>query len=109
MLFVDWVTVLAIALMLVAFFCHRRRSRRSPGERARRLRGMRLLAQATVALWAALLIIHRGLTEPASVPFGLGQSLPAAFGAALMLTVTGCLWSFRGSRLLRQRRMFRTG
>jgi hypothetical protein len=106
--FADWLIVLAIALMVIAFFCRRRRSCRSLSERARRLRGMRLLAQATVALWAALLIVHRGLTAPASVPFGLGQSLPLAFGAALMLTVSGCLWSFRGRRLLRQRRMFGT-
>lgn len=102
--FVDWIIVLAIALMWVAFFCRRRRSCRSLSERARRVRGMRLLAQATFALWAALLIVHRGLTAPASMPFGP----PVAFCAALMLTATGCLWSLRGRRLLRQRRMFGT-
>lgn len=106
--FVDWVIILAIALMSVAFFCFRHRPCHSLSERARRMRGMRLLAQATVALWAALLIVHRGLTAPADVPFGVGLSPQVALGAALMLAITGCLWSIRGCRLLRQRRMFRT-
>jgi hypothetical protein len=104
----DWVIILAIALILVAFFCRRHLAYRSLGDRAQKLRGIRLLVQATIALWAALFTFERGLMAVASDPFGLHLQPHARLGIALALTVAGCLWSIRGGRLLRQRRMFRT-
>ena len=105
--FVDWLVVLAIALLSVAACCRRHGPGRTLGERARRLRGTRLLVRATVALWGALLIVERSLTSPDDASFGLPVGPQAALGVASMLALAGCLWSIRGRRLLRQRRMFR--
>jgi len=106
MQFMDWIILLAIALLSIAFFCSRHPSRHSLTDRARHLRGTRLLMQATVALWAALLTFERSLTSPRGVPFGLDLKPHVALGAALLFAVVGCGWSIRARRLLRQYRMF---
>jgi len=106
MQFTNWFILLAIALMSVAFFCRRRGSAPTLAERARHLRGTRLIVQATLALWAALLTFERSLTSPGGVPFGLDLQPHVALGIALALASVGCLWSIRGRRLLRARRMF---
>jgi len=102
----NWIILLAIAWLAVIFCCSRHLALRSLADRARHLRGMRLLMQATLAWWAALVTLERSLTSPGGVPFGLDLSPHAALGVALLLAGAGCLWSVRGSRLLRQRRMF---
>ncbi len=57
----DWIVILAVTLMAIAFFCARTPVSWSRENRARRLAGTRLLVQAACALWAALLILARGL------------------------------------------------
>lgn len=108
MQFVDWIIVLAIALMSIAFFCGRGRACRSPGERTRRLRGTRLLVQATIALWAVPLIFQQSFVSLAGMSAAPNLPPRVALGAALLLLITGSLWLIRGGRLLQQRRMFRT-
>ncbi|PXW27127.1 hypothetical protein [Paraburkholderia caballeronis] len=104
----DWIIVLAIALILVAFFCTRHTASRSLTDRARHARGTRLLVQATIALWAALMTVERSLTSPGGVPFGLNLRPHVALAAAALFACAGCLWSIRGRQLLKQRRMFGT-
>lgn len=105
--FVDWIVVLAIALLALVFFGRDRQVRRPLAERARRRRGMRLLAQATIALWAALLTLQYGLTSAAGMPFGGNPSPQVVVESALILMAIGVVWLIRGGRLLRQRWMFR--
>ena len=56
----DWIVILAIVLIAIAFFCSRTPARWSRENRARRFTGTRLLVQAAFALWAAVLIVVRG-------------------------------------------------
>ncbi|WP_322102013.1 hypothetical protein [Paraburkholderia sp. J41] len=107
----DWVLILAIVLSAIVFLCScngRRRRSRSYVDRARRAQGTRLLMQAAIALWAALLTLERCFVEPAGGPFGFALRPPVALGAALALAVVGLVWSFRASRLFRARRIFGT-
>jgi hypothetical protein len=101
----DWIVILAVTLMAIAFFCVRTPANWSRENRARRLAGTRMLIQAACALWAALLIIARGLFALD----GLAGLHPAPFkvltGVAI-LVACGCYWWIRGSRLLKPRRLF---
>lgn len=107
----DWILILAIALSAIGFLCsrtgHRSRSR-SYVDRARRARGTRLLMQAVIALWAALLTLDRCFVAPSGAPFGLALRPHVALGMALALVLVGSVWSFRASRLFRARRIFGT-
>ena len=57
---VDWIVVLAVILMAIAFFCARTPANWSRQNRTRRLAGTRMLIQAACALWAAVLVLARG-------------------------------------------------
>jgi hypothetical protein len=101
----NWVIILALALISIAFFCTRAPANWSLENRARRVTGTRLLAQAVLAFWAALLVVVRGL-------FTLGGkaathvSPSTVIVSALLLMVASGYWSFRGRRLLKPRRLF---
>lgn len=101
---IDWIIILAVVLILVAFYCGSQPAGCSLTERARHWRGTRLALQATIALWAALLTFERSLMSPGDLPF---INPLVALGTALLLTLAGCVWSIQGRRLLRQHRMFR--
>ncbi len=104
----DWIVILAIALLAVAFFCTRTHRRATLVDRMRHRAGTRLVVQATIAFWGALLLLDRSLVTPEALPFHLNLDPRAVLGVALMLAVAGSLWSIRGSRLLRARRIFRS-
>ncbi|MFL9865796.1 hypothetical protein PQR67_16600 [Paraburkholderia fungorum] len=101
----DWIVILAVTLMAIAFFCARTRANWSRENRARRLAGTRLLVQAACALWAALLIAARGLFALDGLP-GLHPAPLEALTGVAILTCCGCYWSIRGSKLLKSRRLF---
>ncbi|WP_322057641.1 hypothetical protein [Paraburkholderia sp. J63] len=101
----DWVVLLAIVLMAIAFFCRRASRRGTSAERALHARGTRMLLQAAIALWSALFMLERTLVSPGSLPIGrLNPHVTLA--VVLALVVAGCLWSIRGRSLLKQRRIF---
>ncbi|MEW9584738.1 hypothetical protein [Paraburkholderia sp. DGU8] len=102
---IDWIVILAIALMAIAFFCARTPANWSHDNRARRLTGTRLLVQAACSLWAALLIVARGLFAIDGLP-GVHAAPPEILMGVAILIVCGCYWSIRGSRLLKPRRLF---
>ena len=52
----DWIVILAVALFAIAFYCRRAPARWSLENRARRFTATRLLVQAALSLWAAVLI-----------------------------------------------------
>jgi hypothetical protein len=102
---VDWIVILAVILMAIAFFCARRPASWSRRNRTRRLAGTRMLIQAACALWAAVLIMARDLF----VIHGLAALRPAplqALAGAAILVAFGCYWWIRGNRLLKPRRIF---
>ena len=104
----DWIVILAVTLTAIAFFCARSPASWSRGNRARRLAGTRMLVQAACSLWAALLIVARGLFALDGLP-GLPGLHPApheALTGAAILIACGCYWSIRGSKLLKRRRLF---
>ncbi|RKF49523.1 hypothetical protein [Paraburkholderia fungorum] len=101
----DWIVILAVTLMAIAFFCARTRANWSRENRARRLAGTRMLVQAAFALWAALLIAARGLFALDGLP-GLHPAPLEALTGVAVLTCCGCYWSIRGSKLLKSRRLF---
>ncbi|WP_028219132.1 hypothetical protein [Paraburkholderia oxyphila] len=101
----DWIVLLAIALMAIAFFCKRTGRRATTAERARHARGTRMLIQAAIALWSALFMLERTLVSPGSLPIG-HLNPHAALAVVLALAVAGCLWSIRGRSLLKPRRIF---
>lgn len=101
----DWIVILAITLMAITFFCARRPAHWSRDNRARRLTGMRMLAQAACSIWAALLIVARGLCTTDGLP-GLHCSPREALTSVAILVACGCYWSLRGSKLLKPRRLF---
>jgi hypothetical protein len=107
MSFVDWIIVLAFALIALAFFASRSRGCRSLNERMRQLQATRLFVQAMLALWAAPLLFQQGLFARAGLPSWLNPNPRLAFAISLMLLIAGCRWLILGGRLLRQRRMFR--
>jgi hypothetical protein len=102
----DWIVLLAIALLAVAFFCARTHRRATFVDRLRHRAGTRLVGQAAIAFWGALFLLERNFVSPRAMPFGLNLDPRAVLGVALMFVVAGCFWSIRGSRLLRSRRIF---
>lgn len=102
----DWVVLLAIALMAIAFFCRHSNRRSTSAERARHVRGRRLLIQAAVALWAALLMLQRTFAAPGDMPVATWLSPRGELAIVFALAAMGCLWSVRGHQLIKQRRLF---
>ncbi|WP_322049022.1 hypothetical protein [Paraburkholderia sp. J67] len=102
----DWFVLLAIVLMAIAFFCRHSTRRGTSAERARHVRGTRMLIQAAVALWAALLMLERTFVAPGSLPVAPYLSPRGALTIVVVLAVVGCLCSVRGHQLLKQRRLF---
>lgn len=101
----DWIVILAVTLMAIAFFCARTSANWSRENRSRRLAGARMLAQAACSLWAALLICARGLFSIEGL-LGLRPAPLEAIVAVAILAACACYWSIRGSRLLKPRRLF---
>ncbi|AJZ61032.1 putative membrane protein [Paraburkholderia fungorum] len=101
----DWIVILAVTLMAIAFFCARTPANWSRENRARRLAGTRMLVQAACSLWAALLIAARGLFALDGLP-GLHPAPLQALTGIAVLICCGCYWSIRGSKLLKPRRLF---
>ncbi|MDE1008332.1 hypothetical protein PQR68_16735 [Paraburkholderia agricolaris] len=101
----DWIVILAVTLMAIAFFCARTPANWSRENRARRLAGTRMLVQAACSLWAALLIAARGLFALDGLP-GLHPAPLEALTGVAVLICCGCYWSIRGSKLLKPRRLF---
>lgn len=101
----DWIVILAITLMAITFFCARRPAHWSRNNRTRRRTGVRLLAQAACSIWAALLIVARGLFSIDGLP-GLHPTPIEALTGVAILVACACYWSIRGSKLLRPQRLF---
>jgi len=99
----NWVIMLAVALISLTFFCARTPANWSIENRARRFTGTRMLAQAVLCLWAAMLVVVDGLLK-LDAPFHLSPIVILA--SALLLLMAGCYWSIRGRRLLKPRRLF---
>jgi hypothetical protein len=104
---IDWIVILAITLMAIVFFCARTPANWSHDNRARRVTGSRMLAQAACSIWAALLIVARGLFTIGGVA-GLRPAPLEALTGVVILIACGCYWSIRGSKLLKPRRIFAT-
>jgi hypothetical protein len=101
----DWIVIFAIALLAAAFFCRRAPARWSLENRARRFTGTRLLVQAAFSLWAALLILVRGLFALDGL-LGMRPAPHTVIAGAAILVAFGCYWSIRASKLLKPRRLF---
>jgi hypothetical protein len=101
----DWIVVLAVMLMAIAFFCARTPVGWARDNRARRLAGTRMLVQAACSLWAAVLIAARGLFAIDVLPGVHAAPLTVLIGAGVLICF-GCYWSIRGRRLLKPRRLF---
>ncbi|WP_144143006.1 hypothetical protein [Paraburkholderia sp. BCC1884] len=101
----DWIVILAVTLMAIAFFCARTSASWSRENRARRLTGTRMLAQAACSLWGALLIGARGLFTIDGL-MGLRAAPLEALAGVAVLIACACYWSIRGSKLLKPRRLF---
>ncbi|SEA84432.1 hypothetical protein [Paraburkholderia sartisoli] len=103
----DWIVILAAALIAIAFFCLRAPTAWSLENRVRRFTGARLLVQAAIALWSALLLLQRGVFSLDDIA-GLRPTPHVVIACALMLGVAACYWSVRGTRLLKPRQLFAT-
>lgn len=101
----DWIVILAVTLMAIAFFCLHTPANWSRESRRRRLAGMRMLIQAACSVWTALLIVARSLFALDGLLGLRPDPLHALTGAAILIAC-GCYWSIRGSQLLKQRRLF---
>ncbi|AXE92897.1 hypothetical protein [Paraburkholderia terricola] len=101
----DWIVVLVVTLMAIAFFCGRTPANWSRENRARRLAGARMLVLAACSLWAALLLAARGLFALDGV-LGLHPAPLEALTGVTILIVCACYWLIRGSKLLKPRRLF---
>ncbi|MFM0170959.1 hypothetical protein [Paraburkholderia sediminicola] len=101
----DWIVILAVVLMAIAFFCGRTPANWSRENRARRLAGTRMLVQAACSVWAALLIAARGLFALDGL-LGLRPAPLEALTGVVILIACGCYWSIRGSKMLKPRRLF---
>lgn len=101
----DWIVILAVVLMAIAFFCARTPAHWSRENRARRLAGTRMLIQAACSVWAALLIGARGLFVVDGLPGLRATPLQMMTGVGLLFAC-GCYWSIRGRQLLKPRRLF---
>ncbi|MGF6569550.1 hypothetical protein ABH945_001626 [Paraburkholderia sp. GAS333] len=104
---VDWIVILAVMLMAIAFFCARKPVNWSRENRTRRLAGMRMLVQAACAMWIALLIVARALFTINGLA-GLRPTPLHALTLVTMLIACACYWSIRGSKLLKPRQLFTT-
>jgi len=102
----DWIVILAIALTAIAFFCSRGGRKGSLVDRARHAHGTRLLVQAALALWLALLMLVRSFVVPRGATFGLALNPRMVLAVAFALVAVGGIWLFRASRLLKPRRIF---
>lgn len=91
--------------MAIAFFCTRAPANWSLENRARRIAGTRLLVQAAIALWSALLVLQRGLFALEDI-VGLRPAPHLVIAGAMLLMIVGAYWWIRGSRLLKPRRIF---
>ena len=100
----NWIIILAIAWIAVAFSCLRTRAEWSIENRARRRTGTRLIAQAVFALWSAALIALRGFAWAGGNVHLSGIVL----SAAALLAGCGCYWLIRGMKFLKTRRLFAT-
>ncbi|ACC70941.1 hypothetical protein PPMP20_05075 [Paraburkholderia phymatum] len=100
----NWVIILAVALISLTFFCSRAPASWSIDNRARRFTGTRLLAQAVLSFWSALLIVVRGLFALDARTIHIAPAI--IFAGALVLIAASCYWSIRGRRLLKPRRLF---
>ncbi|MFM0625648.1 hypothetical protein [Paraburkholderia xenovorans] len=101
----DWIVILAVVLMAIAFFCGRTPANWSRENRARRLAGTRMLIQAACSVWVALLIAARGLFALDGLLGVRPAPLEALTGVAILIAF-GCYWSIRGSKMLKPRRLF---
>ncbi|SDH68277.1 hypothetical protein [Paraburkholderia phenazinium] len=101
----DWIVILAIALIAIAFFCGRAPASWSLENRARRVTGTRLLVQAALSLWGAVLILVHGLFVLDGL-LGMHAAPHTVLAVAALLVAFGCYWSVRGSKLLKPRRLF---
>lgn len=101
----NWIVILTVTLMAIAFFCSRTPANWSRENRTRRLAGTRMLVQAACSLWAALLIAARGLFALDGLP-GLHPAPLEVLTGVAVLICCGCYWSIRGSKLLKPRRLF---
>lgn len=100
----NWVIILAVALISLTFFCSRAPANWSIENRARRITGTRLLAQAVLSLWTALFIAVRGLSALGAR--SLHASPAVVLCGTLLLIAASCYWSIRGRKLLKPRRLF---
>jgi hypothetical protein len=101
----DWIVILVVALMAITFFCGRIPASASLENRARRVTGTRLLVQAALSLWGALLILVRGLFALDGL-LGMHAAPQTVLAGAAVLVALGCYWSIRGSKLLKPHRLF---
>lgn len=101
----DWIVILAVALFAITLYCRRATVRWSLENRARRFTATRLLLQAVLSLWAALLILVRGLFALDGL-LGMRPAPDTIITGAVVLIAFGCYWSIRGSKLLKPRRLF---
>ncbi|EIF31634.1 hypothetical protein BCh11DRAFT_07164 [Burkholderia sp. Ch1-1] len=101
----DWIVILAVVLLTIAFFCGRAPANWSSENRARRLAGMRMLVQAAWSMWAALLLVARGLFALNGIHGVRPTPLQLMAGIAVLIAC-GCYWSIRGRQLLKPRRLF---
>jgi hypothetical protein len=102
---VNWIVILAVMLMAIAFFCARTPAYWSQQNRRRRLAGTRMLIQAACALWTAALVLARDLFVIHGLAGLRPTPLQALTGAAILIAC-GCYWWIRGNRLLKPRRIF---
>ncbi|MBN3851145.1 hypothetical protein G3N58_30600 [Paraburkholderia sp. Ac-20342] len=101
----DWIVLLAVILIAIAFFCARRPGAWSRNTRSRQMKGTRLLLQAACSLWAASLIVAQGFFSVDGFA-GLRPAPIEALAGGAVLLACGCYWSIRGTRLLKPRRIF---
>ena len=102
---INWIAGLAITLMAISFFYARKPANWSRSNRTRREAGTRMLIQSACSLWAALLIVARGLLALDGMA-GLRLALPRTLPGVAILLACGCYWAVRGIALLRPRRIF---
>ncbi|BCZ78187.1 hypothetical protein PTKU64_18620 [Paraburkholderia terrae] len=100
----NWVIILAVALISLTFFCSCAPAHWSIENRARRFTGTRLLAQAVLSFWTALLILTRGLFALGSRAVHVAPTV--VLTGALLLIIASGYWSIRGRRMLKPRRLF---